>query len=376
VKQYVRLAGKQVAEKSSATKPLLEFQPKHDFLICFDMDGHLLDSMTAKQVLVFHPVFMDKFDLRSIESFYRLHAENHNLWTEDRGCDRHAAKSFTLGSLLEDPVLTSVIDSDLRDRMISLKASIDSYIGCIENEGFAFSYDSLFKFSRGSDDDDLARLAEWSSTCDHEFAFVTIPIPPFANVRETMEGIADRADVWIISKTPYNDICNWLEAHDLTPYIDGVAGKEMGGKDEHICILKGGRFDPKSGKVIEHGSRYADHNVIMGGDGNGDMKAVRKNRGLFFGTPPGREAAIWGAAVEEVFEPFFAGSYRGGPEDANVTAFRNAMRPRGFWKNEDYKTFEDHVRCYAELDEVRIGLYEACKKGGKLLTASRLEQSY
>ena len=88
-----RLAPEQLKDKKEAQQQLLSWKPRHDFLTCFDVDGHLLDNMTSKQMIVFQPNFMDIYGLREIETFYRLHAEAHNLWTENRGCDRHEAKN-------------------------------------------------------------------------------------------------------------------------------------------------------------------------------------------------------------------------------------------------------------------------------------------
>ncbi|MFH1709056.1 MAG: hypothetical protein ABIF71_14215 [Planctomycetota bacterium] len=61
-----RLSAAMIADKHGAQSQILSFTPRHPFLACFDMDGHLLDSMTAKQVIVFQPVFMDRFGLRPI----------------------------------------------------------------------------------------------------------------------------------------------------------------------------------------------------------------------------------------------------------------------------------------------------------------------
>jgi len=357
-----RLMAEQIKDKSTAQQQLISWRPQHEFLACFDVDGHLLDNMTSKQVIVFHPHFMDIFGLRDIEPFYRLHAEHHNLWSKDRGCDRHEAKSYTCGSLLKDPVLVDSIKPTLRTKIEGIKASIDSYIGHIHSTGGAYGFDSLFAFAAANPgDSNLALLGVWSKACDLTFPFVTIPMKPFAGVRETLQFLSDKADILIVSKTPYEDICNWLERHELIQYVTAVSGKEQGGKDEHICLAMGGEYDAREKSVAKQGSAYPPSKVIMGGDGGGDLKAVKKNHGFFFPTPPGQEEDAWKVAIDEVFKPFLEGRY-GELEPQRIEAFENAMLSRGPWEEAGYEI----DAAYAKLQTKREQLYDQLKPGGKL----------
>jgi phosphoglycolate phosphatase-like HAD superfamily hydrolase len=358
-----RLTEAQIADKATAQQQLRNWKPQSDFLCCFDVDGHLLDNMTSKQVIVFHPHFMDIFGLREIETFFRLHAEHHNLWSKDRGCDRHEAISLTLGSLPRDPALRKRMPEGMEQKLEAVKASLDGYIGHIHATGGAYGFDSLHKYQQAHPEDaNLTLFCIWSKAVDLTFPFVTIPMPPFPKVKEALAYAAERADVLIVSKTPYTDICNWLERHDLVQFVTAVAGKEQGGKDEHICLAVGGTFDAKQKEVVKQGDRYKTHNVIMGGDGGGDLKAARKNDAFFFPTPPGREEEAWAHAVEQVFGPFFAEGY-GTLEPERIQAFEAAMLPLGPWEEPAY----DHKEAYLKLQPKRRQLYNQLKPGGKLV---------
>lgn len=360
-----RLSEKALADKATAQQQLRDWKPGHDFLACFDVDGHLLDNMTAKQVIVFQPHFMDIFGLRPIESFYRLHAEHHNLWSTDRGCDRHEAQALTCASLLEDPELEAAAGDDIRNRLGTIKGSLDRYVQAMADTGGAYGFDSLFAFQQSHPaDPEAVRLVMWSKAVDLTFPFVTIPMSPFECVPETLERVSEKADVLIVSKTPYEDICNWLERHSLLKYVTAVAGKEQGGKDEHICLAMGGTYDASTRTVTRRGERYAADHVIMGGDGGGDLKAVKKNGGLFFPTPPGREEAAWKNAVTDVFTPFFEGRYEAVEAD-RIEQFESAMLTAGPWEKGDY----DHKEAYAALQPKRKSLYRALKPGGRLADA-------
>ena len=357
-----RLSEAEIKDKETAQQQLRAWQPQYEHLCCFDVDGHLLDNMTSKQVIVFQPHFMDIFGLRSVETHYRLHAEHHNLWGKDRGCDRHEAKSFTLGSLMQDPDLQGKLSPELAAKMLGIKASIDGYIAHMAETGGAYGFDSLHQHQQDNPGDvNLTFLVAWSKAVDLTFPFVTIPMTPFPKVRETLEFVATRADVLIVSKTPYVDICNWLEHHGLIDLVTAVSGKEQGGKDEHICLVKGGTFDAKGKKVEAEGDRYQAANVIMGGDGGGDLKAAKKNGAFFFPTPPGQEEEAWAVAIDEVFGPLFEGRYDA-IEPGKIAAFEAAMLPRGPWEEPGY----DHAAEYAKLQPKREQLYQQLEPGGKL----------
>lgn len=357
-----RLSETQIKDKESAQQQLRAWTPQHEFLCCFDVDGHLLDNMASKQIIVFQPHMMDVFGLRAVETYFRLHAEHHNLWSKDRGCDRHEAISLSLGSMLEDPVLAPELAAEMQDKIGKIKASLDGYIDHINATGRAYGFDSLHAWQQGNPGDaNLTRFLIWSRAVDLTFPFVTIPMEPFPRVRETLDCVAERADVLIVSKTPYEDICNWLERHDLVRYVTAVSGKEQGGKDEHICLAMGGTFDAREKKIVRQGSKYAARNVIMGGDGGGDLEAARRNDACFFATPPAQEEEAWATAVDEVFAPFFEGRY-GDVEAVKIAAFEAALLDTGPWEAEGY----DHKQAYLRLQTKRQQLYRRLKPGGKL----------
>ena len=357
-----QLSAQQIAKKQTAQQQLAAWPASHEFLCCFDVDGHLLDNMLAKQIVVFHPHCMDVFGLRSIETWFRLHAEHHNLWSKNRGCDRHEAVSLTLGSLLRDPDLMPQLAPEMETRLRKLKASLDGYIEHIRSTGGAYGFDSLHAYQRTHPEDpNLTGFCIWSKAVDLTFPFVTIPMHPFPRVPETLAYVSERADVLIVSKTPYSDICDWLERHDLLQYVTAVAGKEQGGKDEHICLAMGGEFDAKTGKVIKRGDNYPPEKVIMGGDGGGDLKAAGKNGAFFFPSAPGREEQAWDEAIDKVFVPFFEGRYAD-LEPARIEVFKAAMLAKGPWEESGY----DHKAAYRRLQPKRKQLYRQLKPGGRL----------
>ncbi|MBA3062075.1 MAG: hypothetical protein FP833_03830, partial [Atribacteria sp.] len=92
-----RLTEEQIKEDSE--QQLRKFKRTKDFLIAIDTDGCVTDNMNGKQMLIFHPQFMEFYQLWEIESYYREIAEYYNLFSVDRGCNRFIAIQLTLAAL-------------------------------------------------------------------------------------------------------------------------------------------------------------------------------------------------------------------------------------------------------------------------------------
>ncbi len=323
---------------------------EHDYAVCIDTDGCVLDNMWAKQLIVFHPHFMDMNGLREVEMFFRIHCEHHNLWGTTRGCDRYVAVQLTLQSLLEDPDAADVLP---REHVEDLLESITGYVGWIDasegTKGFGIPTLTEYHDEHGLDYS-ITRLLAWSEAVDRTFQFVTLGMPEFAGVREVLEYLSARADLMVVSGTPYSDLGEWWTRTGLVEYIQAIAGKEMGKKTEHIGMLK------------EAGG-YEDDNIIMIGDGGGDLKAARANHALFYPTPAGKELEAWENA-REAFDAFFAGDYRGERENEKVAEFEGILKERGPWEEDGYDAREE----YRKLQDKRIETYAQLHPEGKLFT--------
>ncbi|MCK4282837.1 MAG: HAD family hydrolase [Candidatus Brocadiae bacterium] len=327
---------------------LRDWTREHDFAVCIDTDGCVLDNMWAKQVIVFHPHYMDMNGLRDIEMFFRIHAEHHNLWATTRGCDRYLAVRHTLESLLAD---TQARDALPEEHVRDLLSSLEGYVTFIEGSGGekAFGIPSLSEYHKANGlDYNITRLLAWSEAVDRTFQFVTLGMPPFDGVREELEHLSQKADLLVVSATPYSDLAEWWNRTGLVQYVQSIAGKEMGKKGEHIRLL------------MEAGG-YEPDQVIMIGDGGGDLKAARANDVLFYATPAGKEEEAWEDARES-FEAFFAGRYRGDVEDEKVAVFQNILLDEGPWQKDGYDAREE----YGKLQDKRVETYTQLHAQGKL----------
>ncbi|MCM8770085.1 MAG: hypothetical protein NC911_10575, partial [Candidatus Omnitrophica bacterium] len=66
---YQRLTIQQI--KSDSEIQLRNFKRQHSFLVAVDSDGCVVDNMNSKQILLFHPLYMEFYNLWSIETYLR-----------------------------------------------------------------------------------------------------------------------------------------------------------------------------------------------------------------------------------------------------------------------------------------------------------------
>jgi len=341
-----RLTEEQI--KKDPEQQLRKFKRTKNFLIAIDTDGCITDNMNGKQMLIFHPQFMEFYQLWEIESYFREVAEYYNLFSVDRGCNRFIAIQLTLTALQNRTDVQQV----LQERHIKLTniKSLNEYIAYTKKNKLGLGNPSLEEFlNQNPKNFALYKLLGWSEAVNRMFPHISAKMPPFDKVKECLELMAQYADILIVSKTPYSDLANYWEAQGIAQYVQIIAGQEMGSKGHHIEIAK------KAGK-------YEDDQVMMIGDGGGDLKAVKVNSGLFYPTPPGQEQEAWDN-FPWAFQRFKKREYKGEFEDELLQAFKRSLHTSPPWKEDGY----NHLRSYKEKQEIRKALYAKFNPQGRLI---------
>ena len=341
-----RLNEKQI--KEDPEQQLKNFEKTKDFLIAIDTDGCVTDNMNGKQMLIFHPQFMEFYQLRGIESYFREVAEYYNLFSVDRGCNRFIAIQLTLTALQNRKDVQQV----LQERHIKLPniKSLNEYIAYTKENKLGLGNPSLEEFlNQNPKDLALYKLLGWSEAVNRMFPHISAKIPPFDRVKECLELMAQYADILIVSKTPYTDLANYWEAQGIAKYVQIIAGQEMGSKGHHIEVAK------KTGE-------YEDNQVLMIGDGGGDLKAVKVNKGLFYPTSPGQEQEAWDN-FSDAFQRFIKREYNGEFEEKLLDQFKKSLLTSPPWQKADY----NHIDSYKEKQELRKSLYKKFNPKGRLL---------
>jgi phosphoglycolate phosphatase-like HAD superfamily hydrolase len=327
------------------------FRKTKEHFIGIDSDGCAFDTMEPKHKYCFVVALLQSLGLAALARILRDVWDFVNLSGQTRGCNRWLAVRDTLRYLKElspydrfDASLQAHLD--VLERFIAAADSVPEIQ--LSNDGLLrFAEEAENKLSAegkkqlqnivadpvgvansptgreivqaGTDVEScLIRLALWSHFVNGLVAIRVHDVPPFPNVRESLEAAAPRADIMVVSATPDEALRREWEEHDIARHVQMICGQEMGKKAEHL----------------QHGAvgKYDADKILMIGDAPGDMKAAKANHALFYPINPGREADSWKRFVDEAAERFFTGQYAGQYEQALIDEFMTYLPERPPWK--------------------------------------------
>jgi len=291
-----------------AQAELKKFAPKHDFLVAIDSDGCAFDTMEIKHKECFIPNIIKYWDLQPISKYAREAAEFVNLYSKWRGINRFPALLMTFDLLAERP---EVLKRGVKmPEVPSLRewASKETKLG----------NPALEEAVERTSDPILTKALAWSKSINATVADIVHGVPPYPYVRESIERLSEKADVIIVSATPYSALNREWEEHNLAKHVAVIAGQEQGKKAEHIQLANQGR--------------YPNDHILMIGDAPGDMRADRANDALFFPVNPGSEDKSWERFFNVASERFFSGTYAGDYEAKLIAEFETYLPEIPPWK--------------------------------------------
>jgi len=292
-----------------AARPLLEMQAEFDFFVGIDSDGCAFDTMEIKHKECFTPNTIKHWGLQPVSKYARDAALFVNLYSKWRGINRWPALVMVLDLLRERPEVIA------RQANIPQVPRVREFIA---DEGFPKSNDGLRAYVAEHPDPELERAWAWTTGINATVADMVHGVPPFPYVRESLDFLADKADMIVVSATPVEALTREWEEHDLARYVRVIAGQEMGKKSEHIALATRGQ--------------YAPGHMLMIGDAPGDLRAARANDALFFPVNPGNEEESWQRFYKEGLHKFLAGEYAGDYEAKLIAEFERFMPERPPWK--------------------------------------------
>ena len=134
---------------------------------------------------------------------------------------------------------------------------------------------------------------------------------------ESLEKMSAKADLIVVSQTPYKALKREWEENKMDSFLRIIAGQELGTKTEHL----------KYGAV----GKYPSDKILMIGDALGDLKAAKSNGVLFFPINPGHEDASWEQFYAEAIDRFFTGTYEGVYEEKLIEKFKAFLPELPSW---------------------------------------------
>ncbi len=285
---------------------MLDFTPKHKFLIGIDSDGCAFDTMELKHKECFIPQIINHYGLQGVSKYAREAAEFVNLYSKSRGINRFPALIETLEWLQKRPEVQA------RGVKITMPQGLVEWIK-VETK---LANPALAKAADSSGHPDLKQALAWSKEVNDAVEKIVRWVPPFPYLRESLEKLKDKADLLVVSATPTEALKREWEEHDLAKYVVAICGQEMGTKKELLGVSK----------------KYQPNHTLMIGDAPGDYKAAQGNSALFFPINPGAEEASWKRFHDEASDRFIAGTFAGEYQQQLLTEFDSYLPERPPWE--------------------------------------------
>jgi phosphoglycolate phosphatase-like HAD superfamily hydrolase len=281
---------------------LKDFRRKNDFFVGIDSDGCAFDTMEIKHKECFIPNIIKHWDLQAVSKYAREGAEFVNLYSKWRGINRFPA-------LLADR-------EEVRRRGVTMP-EVPSLRKWVESES-KLGNPGLKAAVKKTGDAVLERTLVWSEAVNAAVADMVHGVPPFPYVRDSLDALAPKADIIVVSATPGEALRREWQEHDIAKYSAVIAGQEMGSKREHLQLAAAGKYEK-------------DH-ALMIGDAPGDLKAAQANGFLFYPIEPGGEEQSWQRFCEEGIKRFLEGGYAGDYETELIAEFEAVLPDTPPWK--------------------------------------------
>lgn len=262
-----------------------EFIPKHSYLICFDSDGTVMDTMTVKHNQCLCPALIEVWELNSWEKPVKQLWDDINLHKITRGVNRFKALALVLRAINDQ--YTPI------NGLSDLEAWVSS--------GTTLSGDALGPLAANSDSEMLKKAFHWAETVDQKIGLIPLADKrPFPGAAQGLKAASQFADIAVISTANRTALLEEWGKYDLLDYANVILAQDSGSK-EH-CISELLKKD------------YHKSHVLMVGDAPGDMNAAKQNKVYFYPMLCGHEEECWaelkdtgyGKLRSAVYEPYEA----------------------------------------------------------------------
>ena len=292
-----------------AARPLAELEARHEFFVGIDSDGCAFDTMEIKHKECFIPNIIKHWGLQPVSKYAREAAEFVNLYSKWRGINRWPALVMVFDLLRNRPeVIARGVEPPQANRVREFVAA----------DSFAKSNDGLQAYKAEHPNPELDIAWNWTTGVNAAVEDMVHGVPPFPWVRESLNFLADKADMIVVSATPVEALTREWTEHEIARFVHVIAGQEMGKKSLHLELAAR--------------ARYAPDRILMVGDAPGDLNAARANAALFYPINPGHEEESWQRFHEQAVHRFLAEDYTGSYEQELIVEFEKLLPEVPPWK--------------------------------------------
>ncbi len=259
------------------------FEKKHDYLVCVDSDGCVMDTMNCKHFHCFGPCMVKEWGLEAWEKEILDRWNVINLFSMTRGINRFKGLAMALGEI---------------DRQYTHIPGIEALQHWADTAP-ALSNDGVAKAAAEADGEAkviLEKALAWSKAVNS--AIVALPEEwkvPYDGAAEGLQAAHRFADVAMVSSANRDAVEEEWGKFGLLTHTDIVLAQDIGSKAACIGEMMKFGYDPKK--------------VLMIGDAPGDSDAAKKNGVYYYPILVNHEKESWEEAVCVAYEKLRTGSY-------------------------------------------------------------------
>ena len=260
------------------------FERKHDYLVCVDSDGCVMDTMNCKHFHCFGPCMVAEWGLESWKDEILERWNVINLFSMTRGINRFKGLAMALGEISEKYTTIPGI--------ATLQHWADT-APALSNDAVAKAADEI------ADADGkliLKKALSWSKAVNAAIVELDEALKvPYDGAKEGLAAAHEFADVAMVSSANRDAVEEEWGKFGLLEYTDIVLAQDVGSKA--ACIKE----------MLKFG--YDLDKVLMIGDAPGDCDAAEKNGVFYYPILVNHEKESWDEAVGAAFANLQCGAY-------------------------------------------------------------------
>ena len=260
------------------------FVKKHDYLVCVDSDGCVMDTMNCKHFNCFGPCMVTEWGLEEWKDEILDRWNVINLFSMTRGINRFKGLASALKEI--DGKYTKI-------------TGVDALVHWAETAP-ALSNDGVIKAAEAATDPDakliLQKALSWSKAVNAAIVELDESLKvPYEGAKEGLIAAHAFADVAMVSSANRDAVEEEWGKFGLLEHTDIVLAQDVGSKA--ACIAE----------MLKFG--YDLNKVVMVGDAPGDCDAAEKNGVYYYPILVNHEKESWDEAIAVAFAKLQAGDY-------------------------------------------------------------------
>ena len=260
------------------------FAKKHDYLVCVDSDGCVMDTMNCKHFHCFGPCMVTEWGLEQWKDEILERWNVINLFSMTRGINRFKGLAMALGEINEK--YTKIVGIEVLQHWADTAP--------------ALSNDGAAKAAAEADNEDarlvLTKALNWSKAVNTAIVELEEALKvPYIGAKEGLAAAHAFADVAMVSSANRDAVEEEWGKFGLLEHTDIVLAQDVGSKAACIREMLKFGYDPAK--------------VLMVGDAPGDCDAAEKNGVHYYPILVNHEKASWDEAIAVAFGKLQSGEY-------------------------------------------------------------------